>query len=166
MNPSDGKSTEKPVDKKKRRKTNVSNNEFAKITYAFVGLFLCMIGYIVHFQVVKSDDIISSSYNPRQDLMIEEVVRGEIQDRNGIVLAETIVDEDGNEERNYPFSEVFAHLVGYVDVNKSGIELSENFSLLTSNSFYLENIYNEFQYEKDIGDNLITTLDREMQQVA
>ncbi len=125
-----------------------------------------MIGYIVYFQVVKSDDIISSSYNPRQDLMVEEVVRGEIQDRNGIVLAETIVDEDGNEERNYPFSEVFAHIVGYVDINKSGIELSENFSLLTSNSFFLEKIYNEFQDEKDIGDNVITTLDSELQQVA
>ncbi len=152
--------------KKSKMANRVANKEFAKITYAFVGLFLCMIGYISYYQIVNSDDVINSPYNPRQNLMASEVVRGQIQDRNGVVLAKTSVDENGNEKRVYPFGKTFAHVVGYSDMNKSGLELSENFPLLTSNSFFLEKIANEFRGDKDIGDNIITTLDSNIQKTA
>ncbi len=142
------------------------NKEFARITYAFVGLFLCMMGYITYFQVAQSSEIINSTYNTRQDLFAQNVIRGSILDSNGIVLAETIVAEDGSETRNYPYGAIFAHAVGYSTLGKSGIELSENFNLLTSNAFFVEKLTNEFQDEKDMGDSVVTTLDAELQEVA
>ena len=47
-------------DRKRAREKRVRNKEFARVTYIFVALFLGMMGYIVHFQVVKSQDLIQS----------------------------------------------------------------------------------------------------------
>ncbi len=81
--------------RKNEKKRKAVNKEFARITYAFVALFLCMMGYIIYYQAALSSDIINSVYNSRQDLMAEQVVRGEIQDSSGVTLAETIVSDDG-----------------------------------------------------------------------
>ncbi len=151
---------------KKEENEPVSNKEFARITYAFVGLFLCMAIYLVYFQVVQSSDIINSPYNPRQDLLAENVIRGDIYDRNGKLLAETVIAEDGTESRYYPYQEVFAHAIGHNIYGKAGVELTENFTLLTSHAFFGEKIINELADNKDVGDNVFTTLDAELQQAA
>lgn len=125
-----------------------------------------MMGYIVYFNIIRSKDIINSPYNVRLDSMAERVVRGKILDRHGNVLAETKVDEGGNEQRVYPYSELYAHVVGYDVKGKSGLESAENFNLLTSNAFFVEKIVKEFQEKKNIGDNVVTTLDMNLQQAA
>lgn len=145
---------------------NSKNREFAVVTYLFVFLFVALIGYFVYFEAVKSEEFINSSYNKRQDLFAKTVVRGEIQDRNGNVLAETVTDSTGKETRNYPYGKTFAHVVGYATNGKSGIESSMNFRLLSSHAFFLERLGNEFQGEKNIGDNVVTTLDLTLQQTA
>ena len=132
----------------------------------FVALFLVMMGYIGYFSFVTSKDIINSPYNPRLDSMADRVVRGKILDRSGNVLAETDYAEDGTEYRYYPYGEVFAHVVGYSEQGKSGIESSKNFELLTSNAFILEKLQKEFQNQKNIGDNVVTTLDVGLQTAA
>lgn len=123
-------------------------------------------GYIVYFNVIRSKDIINSSYNVRLDSMADRVVRGKILDKDGNVLAETVVDEDGTEQRVYPYAELYAHVVGYDSKGKSGLESIENFNLLTSNAFFVEKIVKEFQEKKNIGDNVVTTLDTRLQQTA
>ena len=153
-------------EQKRAKKKKSSNKEFARVTYFFVSLFLVMMGYIVYFNAVKSKEIINSPYNVRLDSMSDRVVRGRILDNDGDVLAETIISEDGTETRNYPYGDVFAHVVGYDSMGKSGLESTENFDLLTSNAFFLERLAKEFKEEKNIGDNIITTLDSELQQAA
>ena len=39
---------------------------------------MAMIGYLVYFNVVKSEDFINSPYNTRQDTFSDRVVRGQI----------------------------------------------------------------------------------------
>ena len=56
--------------------------------------------------------------------------------------------------------------MGYTAQGKTGIESLANFDLLTSNAFFLEKIKNEFQGQKNVGDNVVTTLDAELQQTA
>ena len=153
-------------EKRRTKKKKSTNKEFARVTYFFVALFLVMMGYLVYFNVVRSKEIINSPYNVRMDSLSERVVRGKILDRNGEVLAETEVGEDGTEVRNYPYGDVFAHVVGYDTKGKAGLESVENFNLLTSNAFFLEKIVKEFKEEKNIGDNVITTLDSKVQQAA
>ena len=123
-------------------------------------------GYIVYFNIVKSKEIINSPYNVRLDSMSDRVVRGKILDSKGEVLAETRVAEDGTESRYYPYGDLYAHVVGYDTLGKSGLESTENFTLLTSHSFFLEKLAKTVKEEKNIGDNVITTLDTELQKAA
>lgn len=125
-----------------------------------------MMGYISYFNVVRSRDVIRSPYNPRLDSYADRVVRGKILDKSGKILAETVVSEDGTEKRDYPYGSMFAHVVGYAEQGKSGIESLANFELLTSNAFFLEKLLTEFQDKKNIGDNVVTTLDVTLQEAA
>lgn len=163
------KQDERPQSSKKQsgvKKENKPNREFAAITYIFLGIFLLMMGYFVYFQVFRSEDVINSPYNKRQDTFAEHVVRGEIISADGKTLAQTLVNEDGSESRYYSYGAMFAHAVGY-DVNgKAGIESFANFNLLRSHAFFMEQILNGIQDEKNPGDNVITTLDYELQKAA
>ena len=152
--------------KEEQEDRKTGNREFARVTYLFVGLFLAMMGYLIYFNVFQSKDIINSPYNVRLDSMADRVVRGKILDKDGNVLAKTEVDDNGTETRVYPYRDLYAHVVGYDSHGKSGLESTENFHLLTSNAFFLEKFMKEFREEKNIGDNVITTLDTNLQKAA
>ena len=136
------------------------------ITYLFVGLFVLMSGYFVYFEAVLRPDVINNPYNSRQETFAERVVRGNILASDGTVLARTNVAEDGTETREYPYGNLFAHVVGYSTMGRTGIESLANFSLLTSNAFIGERISRELQEEKNMGDSVVTTLDLNLQQTA
>lgn len=125
-----------------------------------------MMGYIVHFNLVKSQEFNRSSYNQRQDSLADRIVRGKILDQSGKVLAETRTTENNEEYRYYPYGSVFGHVIGYTSKGKTGLESVVNAELLTSNAFFVEKIKNEFQDKKNIGDNVVTTLDAKLQEAA
>ena len=162
------KKAEEPSDRRKKKKKSnpLSNKEITRVTYMFVTLFLIMAGYLVYFNVFESKDVVNSVYNVRQDLLAERVVRGKILDKNGNVLAQTVTAEDGTETREYPYGNLFSHVVGYSVKGKAGIESIQNFNLLTSNAFFVEKLMNEFQDQKNIGDSIVTTLDADLQTAA
>ena len=61
----------------------------------------------------------------------------------------------------------FIHSVGYSGKNgKTGLESLANFYLLSSHVNLIEKTINEFQGKKNLGDNVITTLDVDLQQTA
>lgn len=152
----------------RKKSASVNNREFAVITYCFIGLFLCIMGYFAWFQIVKSEDFINNPYNSRQENFEKSIVRGKILAAGGEVLAETVTDGEGNETRSYPYSNMFSHIVGYStkDYGRSGIESWANFNLLRSNTFFLEKTVDRVTEEKSIGDNVITTLDLSLQNAA
>ena len=129
-------------------------------------IFISLIGYLAYFDGFKSDDFINSPYNTRQDSFSDRVVRGKIMSSDGQVLAQTNVSEDGTETRNYPYSNMFAHVVGYDSNGKSGLESEANFTLLTSHSFFLTQMKNQFLDQKNTGDTVISTLNAKLQTVA
>lgn len=147
-------------------KKKVRNREFAVVTYLFLAIFISLMGYMVYFQTVKSEDFINSPYNTRQDSFAARVVRGEILSADGKILAQTNVDAQGNETRYYPYANIYAHVVGYASNGKSGIESTMNFNLLRSNTFILDRIVNDIKGEKSIGDNVVTTLNSTLQETA
>ena len=125
-----------------------------------------MIGYLIYFDGFKSDDFINSPYNTRQDSFSDRVVRGKILSSDGQILAQTHVSEDGTETRNYPYSNMFSHVVGYDTNGKSGLESEANFTLLTSHSFFLTQMKNQFLNEKNTGDTVVSTLNANLQSIA
>ncbi len=123
-------------------------------------------GYMVYFQLFKSEDFINSPYNKRQDSFVERVIRGQIRSADGKILAQTNIDGKGNESRYYPFANLYAHVVGFSTNGKAGLESTMNFNLLRSHDFILERTVNEIKGEKNVGDNVITTLNSALQEAA
>lgn len=160
------KEQERKQNSTQKSKTSRKNHEFVVVTYFFLAIFVGMIAYFVYFQVIKSEEFISSSYNKRQDLFAQKVVRGDILSSEGYALATTITDAQGNESRYYPYENMFSHIVGYATNGKSGIESFANLNLLRSHTFFIEKVVNELQGEKSKGDNVVTTLNFNLQETA
>lgn len=136
------------------------------IAYLFIGIFLAMIAYFTYFQVARSEQFINNPYNTRLDSFAKRIIRGDIVSDDGTLLATTKTDADGNETREYPQGKKYAHVVGYAENGKAGLESSYNFQLLRSHSFILERVVNEIEGKKNQGDTLVTTLNNDLQQAA
>lgn len=136
------------------------------VTYTFLGIFICLIGYFIYFQTMVSSNVITSPYNKRQDTFADRVVRGNLVTSDGEMIATTVVGADGSETRVYPHNHLFAHVGGYASHGKTGMELLANYQLLTSHAYFLERFVNEVQEDKNIGDTVVTTLDFDLQQTA
>lgn len=154
---------QKKVAKKEERK---NNHEFQVVNYIFLFIFLAMIAYMVYFLTFKSDDFINNEYNGLQTLFEEDVVCGEIITADGYVIAETVIDDEGKESRNYPYGRMFSHVTGYSRNIRTGLEKQLNFTLLRSHSFFLEQLITDFTGEKKIGDNVVTTIRYDLQEAA
>jgi peptidoglycan glycosyltransferase len=148
--------------KKKQHK----NRELWIIMYVFIFMMLAVIGNEIYFVYAESDSVVNNSYNPRQELLAQKNIRGQIISADGKTLAQTVRGEDGNEERYYPYANLFAHVVGYSTKGKTGIEYLGNMSLLNSNASLGEKIQNEISSQKNIGDNVVTTLNVDIQKTA
>lgn len=143
-----------------------ANKSIMAVTCAVVGIFVCLMGYMGYFLQIKSETVINNSYNARLDRFSDRILRGEILSSDGRILAETLTGEDGSETRNYPYGSLFAHVVGYSDRGKTGLEALGNFYLLSSHINLAEQTVNQLSGVKNIGDNVVTTLDVDLQQAA
>ncbi len=142
-------------------------NKGIKVTlYLFMLIFAAMIIYFGNFLANEKDDYISSSHNSRLNSYSENVRRGNILSSDGQILAKTVVDEEGNESREYPFDNLFAHSVGYTLKSKTGIEAIGNFYMVSSAESAFSKIKNNFQGNKHLGNNVVTTLDVSLQQTV
>lgn len=151
---------------KKNRPNPGANKCILWFAYGVVALFLCMAAYMGFFLQEQSETVINSPYNSRLDSFSDRIVRGSILSSDGTVLARTVVAEDGTETREYPYGELFAHVVGYSAAGKTGLESLANFYLLNSHVNLIEKTVNELYGKKNIGDNVVTTLDLALQQTA
>lgn len=162
-----GKMKENDIKNKSRsaiRVHNFRNREIGYITYFFVALFLCLIAYLTWFMFFQSNEVINNSHNPRTDILAKKVIRGNILSREGDILATTQVDGEGGETRVYPYGAVFAHAVGYSTHGSTGVEAMNNIALLTSDMYLPLRIKNELASRKNLGNQIVTTLDVPLQQ--
>jgi len=142
---------------------NSGEIEFVKALY--VVLFLAMSVYFVKFVALDADSFINNEYNKRAELFEEKVIKGSIITSDGYSIAQTEV-EDGREVRVYPYGEMFSHVTGYSQKVKTGLERQANFTMLRSHAFFLEQFLCELTEEKKLGDNAITTVRYDLQEVA
>ena len=159
----EGKKPERKLELKFRKKMN---REMAAVTYIFMLLFVLMAGYVIWFLSGDTDRILNNPYNKRQELLAERVTKGNILSDKGKVLAKTVTDKNGNEKRQYPFDGLFAHVVGRVTHGTTGLEASESYTMLTSGVPPLAGLLNELKGEKNPGNNIVTTLNVKLSQIA
>ncbi len=150
---------------KKNENLKIKNRPIIYLTYFYVLVFLCMFGFIIYFLVHDAKDVIAKSSNRRQDTMASSITRGEIRSSDGAVLAKT-ESKKGEDVRIYPYGETYAHVVGYNDYGKSGLELSMNFDLLSCNEDIVSQIKDDLKGRKKAGNNVVTTLDSRLQAAA
>ena len=142
------------------------NMELSIASWIFVLLFALLIGRVVWINVFEAEDLRNNVNNTKADSNSENMIRGDIRTMDGTVLATTLLDENGNQTRSYPYDNVFAHVVGYATNGKSGLEAEENYELLSSHSSLLKQIRAGETGEKVQGDRVIVTLDEKLQQAA
>ncbi len=147
-------------------KTKRRNRQILTVTYFFVAVFLCMMGYTCYYAVTNKQEMINNSYNSRQQILIAQNTRGTIYSRNREVLAETQTDTEGKETRVYPYANLFSHAVGYSTHGKYGIEALSNYYLINSNAKLSDKVASDMSGAKYPGDNVITTLDVELQEIC
>lgn len=150
-----------PTAKKQKK-----NREILLVTWIFSLLFLSMAGYIAYYSVTHQQELINNSYNGRQKMLLAQNRRGKIYSADGEVLAHTIVDDEGEEKREYPYGNLFSHAVGYASNGRLGVEAQANYYLINSNAPLSEKASLDIRNEKYPGDDVYTTLDVKMQQVA
>lgn len=137
------------------------NQPVIGITYICSFLILGLIAYIMHFMITEKDEVIANAANTRLDDYAANVIRGDIVTSDG----KTVATNNGG-ERYYPYDKLFAHVVGYSDYSKAGIELVGNYYLLESHANVGERMVHTLREEKNTGDTVVATLNYELQKTA
>ena len=161
----------KKVRTKKKKDVDIAEEknrdvETTVIMIVFSLLFALLAGYLVWFNIVKAPEILKNPYNTRANAQEEKVSRGSIMANNGSILAYTQIDETGSESRVYPYGRVFSHVVGMSTRGKTGIEGMCNTYLLRSDNNIVSKAYTELSGKKLVGNNVVTTLDVQLQKAA
>ncbi|MBR5422226.1 MAG: FtsW/RodA/SpoVE family cell cycle protein [Lachnospiraceae bacterium] len=133
----------------------------------YSGVFLLMFANILRFMIMEGDTAMVNSYNGKRMAILEnDNTRGTIYAADGSVLAGTSKDEEGNEKREYPYGEVFAHPVGYAVRGGAGIERQMLKYLITSDVSLGTRMENDLNRRKDPGNDVYTTLEPKLQKAA
>lgn len=149
-----------------QEKIATRNKPLKRVKFMFVMMFVSLCSYIIYFNIFLSPDLIMNDYNPRLESIENQIIRGTIYDKNGVALAESKVIGD-SVQRLYPFDNAFAHVIGYVDYGKTGIEAYSNIDLLKTNSTLYERMAGgPFTKSLAKGNSVITTLDSSLQLLA
>lgn len=144
---------------------NDMKKNIRRVFWLFFTMFAVTVLYLVHFMLIESSNIINSTLNPRVRISRPNVKRGQILDRNGMVIAESIPAEDGY-IRLYNYHETFSHVVGFVGMGHSGIEERYNFRLQNLSLEIVQRIENATSNSHLQGDSLVLTVDGELQKFA
>ncbi len=146
---------------------NYQFNAHTLISLKFVMtiLYLALMGYFLFFVIVQSEEVQLNSYNKRLESIEKEIIRGSIYDSTGEVLAYTRTNDLG-QERIYPFGQTYAHVVGYTNPGKTGIEADLNMQLLNSNQNVFQQFLRNIKAQERQGSDVHLTLNHSLQEIA
>ena len=132
----------------------------------FAALFTGMIVYLCFYVKNNEQELLNNSYNSRQSILAEENSRGAIYDKNGEILAQSVIDAQNKETRQYPFNNLYSHAIGFSTKGKTGVENISNYYLINSNISLTQKVENDVAGKKNPGNNIYTTFDTRLQQIA
>lgn len=142
--------------------TVMKNNKRIINVLIFVSLmFLSLVTYLLYFNMFRAEEIAANPYNKRQWEDEKFVKRGSIYDKDGEVLAETVVDGDSR-IRKYPKGHLYSHIIGYCSqvYGKSGLEMTYDKELLGHGDISIS--FNELRSGYDLN----LTIDNDLQKYA
>ena len=132
-------------------------------TLIFVSLlFLSLIVYLTFFTLFQSEEISQNPFNKRQWAYEDDVLRGSIVDRNGIVLGKSEMTDKG-QIRKYPYKNLYCHVIGYNSKTYGKSQLEAKYNNLLIGRDELMNVLN---MNVSNGYNLHLTIDHRLQELA
>jgi penicillin-binding protein A len=141
-----------------------------KLTLLFVVLFMALSGGLVYWQVVVAQQVTSNPHNARSCLPDSAPQRGNIYDRNGVLLAYSTPDANANCGYIRHYTEPsLAGLIGYYvpGYPATGIEAQFNDYLNGQvGSTALNNTVNKILHRPPVGDNIYLTIDVRIQRIV
>ena len=150
----------------------MTNKKIARLLLAISFLFLFLIVYITGFDLVNHDKYAATNTSSRE----EYVRRGSIYDRNDVLLAES-TGHIKNQKRQYPYKNLYSHVIGYKSsiFDTTGLERNYNNALMGASDTALVGGFLTFvedaksamsgEEEKE-GADITLTIDNELQQTA
>ena len=140
--------------------------ELWTIVYIFLAIFLAMTGYFIYNVQFGMKTAVNDDHNTRKKELAKQVIRGSIYASDGTILAEEALNEERQEIRNYPYGEIFAHVVGFSTRGTTGIETAADIDLLTSNAPVGEKLQKEMAGIRNTGDRIYTSLRPDLQMIC
>ncbi|SHJ10597.1 peptidoglycan D,D-transpeptidase FtsI family protein [Lutispora thermophila] len=131
----------------------------------FIVSFLGIAIYLIIFNFFEAKYIYSNSYNKRLRNENTYIVRGDIQDRNDIILATSKISNNSI-KRDYIYSRHFSHVIGYhsKQIGSTGIEALYDKEL--SSAKILDTIKGIINGKEIKGNTVKLTLDKTLQVYA
>jgi peptidoglycan glycosyltransferase len=139
--------------------------------YVFVLLlFATLVYFTSKWAVFDAEELEGKNANRRPLIEQQQIPRGTITTRDGVLVAESIAESGGHNPvyvRRYPEGALFGHPVGYsfVDVGNSEIEESEN-DLLVGEENEFQTLIDELRDQQPEGADITLTLDADAQRLA
>lgn len=146
------------------------NQPIVRIYSLILILFAGLVWFTSRWAVFEADELREKPENRRPLIEEQQIRRGTIRTVDGVVVAESFPEAPRRQPvyvRRYPQGGLFGHPVGYsfVDVGRSGIELSEN-DFLVGEENEFTSIIDQLSGSTQEGSDLTLTIDSEAQRVA
>jgi penicillin-binding protein A len=143
------------------------NGPIIRLFGLVVVLFGILVAFTSRWTVFEAEALRDNSANRRPILAEQRIRRGTIRSADGRVIARSVRGEGGIYTRRYPAGALFGHPIGYSysNLGRSGFEESEN-GTLTGQSDELVGVFQSLLGRSREGDDVITTLDAQAQEVA
>lgn len=137
------------------------NKKIIRVLIVVSLLFLSLVTYLLYFNMFEAESVAKNPYNKRQWEDEKSVKRGSIYDRDGELLAETVIDGETH-TRRYPKGRLYSHVIGYHSktYGKSQLEMSYDDELLGKGDITIS--FNEIRSGYDLN----LTIDNDLQQYA
>ena len=132
-------------------------------------LFAALVANLTYVMIIKADDYQSYPGNNHTLYQEARTERGAIRTADGAVLAESVEQEDGTYEREYPAGSMASHIVGYYSqqYGLSGIEAAANDTLKGKQNFATwTDVVNSAAGINTPGNDVMLTIDSRIQQAA
>ncbi|MDU1685447.1 MAG: penicillin-binding protein, partial [Clostridium perfringens] len=122
-----------------------------KVMFVYLVLLVGLISYIAYFQLIQVPKIAEMDSNSAVMAAQNEVIRGEIKDRDGNVLAKSTKSGDLTQKREYPYGEIYSHPIGYASgiYGNAGLEGAYSKELTTYENVSLKAFLKSFNLKKD-----------------
>jgi len=149
------------------------NEPIVRLFGLVIVMFAVLLAFTSRWTIFEAKSLRDNPLNARSLLEQQRIDRGRILAADGTVLARSVRSAASSRsesvfERTYPTGDEFAHAIGYyfTDLGRTGLERYRNATLNGQAGTNLQTILDQLQGKKRQGNEVVTTLDPNAQQVA